>query len=152
WVAEATYRAAAEAFAWQALGPISIKGKTVAVEVYELRGRRQARGRLSTGARRSLTQFIGRGVELQRLLVAWRQVQTGHGQVVSVVGEAGLGKSRLLYEFMRQLEHDAARYVEGTCFNYGPSISYLPFLDIVRTVCGLVENDTEAAAKRQIEE
>ena len=151
WVAEATYRAAAEAFEWQSLGPMGVKGKTAEVGVYELRRRRETRGRLSIMARRSLTQFTGRDVELQRLLAAWRQAQTGHGQVVSVVGEAGLGKSRLLYEFKLQLEQEEARCVEGTCFNYGDSISYLPFLDIVRNVCGLMESDGEAAAKRQIE-
>jgi predicted ATPase len=70
--------------------------------------------------------------------------------VVSVVGEAGLGKSRLVYEFKQRLAQEQARYVEGTCFTYGDSISYLPFLEIVRTCCGLVESDAEAVAKRQI--
>ena len=151
WVAEATFRTAAEAFEWQSLGPMAVKGKTAEVGVYELRGRRETRGRLSMVARRSLTQFTGRDVELQQLMAAWRRAQSGHGQVVSVVGEAGLGKSRLLYEFKRHLEQEKARGVEGTCFNYGSSISYLPFLDIVRHVCGLTESDAEAAAKRQIE-
>jgi predicted ATPase len=71
--------------------------------------------------------------------------------VVSVIGEAGFGKSRLLYEFKQPLGQVGARYVEGTCFTYGESISYLPFLDIVRTLCGLEEDGDEAAAKRQID-
>jgi tetratricopeptide (TPR) repeat protein len=100
--------------------------------------------------RRGLTRFVGRDLELQRLLSAWHQVQQGHGHVVSVVGEAGLGKSRLLYEFKRQLEQTGTRYVEGTCFTYGGSISYLPFLAVVRALCGLEEDGAEVEAKRLI--
>jgi class 3 adenylate cyclase len=151
WVAEATYRAAGAAFVWQALGPLPVKGKAVPVAAYELRGRLASRSRFDAVARRGLTRFVGRDPELRQLLAAWGQAQQGHGQVVSVVGEAGLGKSRLLYEFKQQLGQAGARYVEGTCFTYGESISYLPFLDIVRTLCGLAEGGDEAAAKRQID-
>ena len=151
WVAEATYRVAGEAFEWQALGLMTVKGRTVPGATYELRGRRLGRSRFDTVVRRGLTQFTGRDPELEQLLRTWAQAQQGYGQVVSVVGEAGLGKSRLVYEFKQRLAQEAAHYVEGTCFTYGDSISYLPFLEIVRTCCGLVEGDTEAAAKRQIE-
>jgi class 3 adenylate cyclase len=150
WVAEATHRIAGDVFAWQSLGPKGVKGKSAQVDVYELRGRRDTRSRLPIVARRSLTQFTGRQAELAQLLAAWRDAQTGHGRVVSVVGEAGLGKSRLLYEFKHRLEGDDARYVEGTCFNYGSSISYLPFLEIVRAYCSVSEDDNEIVAKRYI--
>jgi class 3 adenylate cyclase len=150
WAADATYRAAHEAFEWQPLGPMSIKGKAAEVAVYALRGRRQSRARLRMIARRNLTRFTGRDIELERLLTAWRRAESGEGQVVSVVGEAGLGKSRLLYEFRKQLEHREVRCVEGTCFTYGDTISYLPFLDIVRSLCGLREGDSDAAVKQRI--
>lgn len=151
WVAEATYRVASEAFEWQALGSMAVKGRTNPVEVYELCGRQAVRSRFDLVARRGLTRFVGRDPELQRLLTAWGQARQGHGQMVSVLGEAGLGKSRLLYEFKQQLLQEQTRYVEGTCFTYGESISYLPFLDIVRTLCGLEEGGDESAAKRQID-
>jgi class 3 adenylate cyclase/tetratricopeptide (TPR) repeat protein len=151
WVAEATYRAAREAFAWQALGPMLVKGRTSPVEVYELRGRREVRGRFEAAVRRGLTRFVGRDAELQQLLAAWGQTQQGHGQVVSVIGEAGFGKSRLLYEFKQQVGQTGARWVEGTCFTYGESISYLPFLEVVRACCGLTAGGVEAEAKRQME-
>ena len=70
--------------------------------------------------------------------------------MVSVVGEAGLGKSRLLYEFKRRLEGDDGRCIEGTCFNYGSSISYLPFLDVVRAFCDVSDDDNDMAATRHI--
>jgi class 3 adenylate cyclase len=150
WVTEATHRAAGAAFEWQALGPMPVKGKAVPVAVYSLRGRLASRSRFDVEARRGLTRFVGRSAEFQQLLAAWGQSQQGHGQVVSVIGEAGFGKSRPLYEFKQQLGQVGARYVEGTCFTYGESISYLPFLDIVRTLCGLEEDGDETAAKRQI--
>jgi class 3 adenylate cyclase/tetratricopeptide (TPR) repeat protein len=150
WVAEATYRAAGEAFVWQALGPMLVKGKAAPVEVYELRGRHASRSRFDMVARRGLTRFVGRDPELEQLLAAWGQAQQGGGRVVSVIGEAGFGKSRLLHEFKQQLGQAGARYVEGTCFTYGDSISYLPFLDIVPAMCGLEEGGDEAAAKHQL--
>jgi class 3 adenylate cyclase len=70
WVAEATYRAAEEAFEWQALGPMPVKGKAAPVAVYDLRGRREGRSRFAAVVRRGLTQFTGRDPELQQLLVA----------------------------------------------------------------------------------
>jgi len=123
WVAEATYWAAREAFEWQVLGPMPVKGRAAPVPVYEPHGRLQVRSRFDPVVWRGLTQFTGRDSELERLLAAWGEVQQGYGRVVSVVGEAGLGKSRLVYEFKQRLEQEAARYVEGTCFTYGDGIS-----------------------------
>src|SRR5262245_35505523 len=151
WVAEATYRAAHEAFEWQPVGPIAVKGKSNEVMVYALSDRRQSRSRLPLVARRSLTAFTGREPELQRLLAAWTEAETGQGRVVSVVGEAGLGKSRLIYEFKQQLQRREERCMEGTCFTYGDTISYLPFLHVVRSLCGLVDSDSEPVAKERID-
>ena len=151
WVAEATYGLAGAAFAWHDLGPLPVKGTTDRVAVYALSGRHASRSRFDAVTRRGLTRFVGRDLELERLRDAWAQAQQGHGQVVSVVGEAGLGKSRLLYEFTQQLARQQARYIEGTCFTYGDSIAYLPFLEIVRALCALEEREPEAEAKRRIE-
>ena len=151
WVAEATYGLAGAAFAWHDLGPLPVKGTTDPVAVYALSGRHASRSRFDAVTRRGLTRFVGRDLELERLRDAWAQAQQGHGQVVSVVGEAGLGKSRLLYEFTQQLARQQARYIEGTCFTYGDSIAYLPFLEIVRALCALEEREPEAEAKRRIE-
>jgi predicted ATPase len=69
---------------------------------------------------------------------------------VSVVGEAGIGKSRLVYEFMQALMQQGSRYTEGSCFTYGEGIAYLPFLAIVRGLCGLTGGETETAATAQL--
>ena len=97
WVTEPTYRAAGEAFAWQALGPMAVKGKADDLPVYALLGLHQVRSRFEVVVQRGLTQFVGRYPELQRLLAALMQAERVEGQVVSVVGEAGIGKSRLLH-------------------------------------------------------
>jgi class 3 adenylate cyclase/tetratricopeptide (TPR) repeat protein len=150
WVAEATYRAAGATFEWQVLAPMTVKGKATPVAVYALRRGREVRSRFEAVVRRGLTQFTGRDSELERLLAAWRQAQQGQGQVVSVIGEAGLGKSRLVYEFKERLASEGAPYVEGTCFTYGDTISYLPFLGMVRALCGVAESDAESVATLQI--
>ena len=150
WVTEATYRLASATFVWKELGALPIRGRSRAVTGYELRGRQTSRSRFDAAVRQGLTRFVGRDPELQRLLEVWAQAQRGHGQVVSVMGEAGFGKSRLLYEFKQHLAQTGVHYVEGTCFTYGESMSYLPFLDIVRACCGLEELTVETDAKRRL--
>jgi hypothetical protein len=103
WVGEATYRIAREVFEWQEVGRQAVKGKVDAVPVYALHGLLLGRSRFEVVAQRGLTRFVGRYLELQQLLAAWEQMEQGTGRVVSVVGEAGIGKSRLLYEFKQWL-------------------------------------------------
>ena len=150
WVTEPTYRAAGEAFAWQVLGPMAVKGKADDLPVYALLGLHQVRSRFEVVVQRGLTQFVGRYPELQRLLAALIQAERVEGQVVSVVGEAGIGKSRLLHEFKQHLEHEDVPYVEGSCFAYGNSISYLPFIEIMKGFFGLEEREAEAEMKHRI--
>jgi predicted ATPase len=110
------------------------------------------RSRFEAQAQRGLTRFVGRDAEFHQLLAAWEAATQGHGRVVSVIGEAGLGKSRLLYEFKDRLTREGVRYLEGSCFAYGDRISYLPFLEIVKAFFGLEGIKAEADAKRQIEQ
>jgi class 3 adenylate cyclase len=83
----------------RSLGPVPVKGLADAVEVYEVTGAGPARTRLQAGAGRGLTRFVGRDAELEQLRRAQQLAGHGHGQVVAIVGEAGVGKSRLVYEF-----------------------------------------------------
>jgi transcriptional regulator with AAA-type ATPase domain/tetratricopeptide (TPR) repeat protein len=90
---------------------------------------------------RRLAIFVGRGHDLELLQGRLRSAIAGRGQVVGIVGEAGLGKSRLLHEFRQALAPDV-RYVEGRCLPYGSAIPYLPLLDILRAHCGIVDADS----------
>ena len=83
----------------KSLGPVPVKGLTGAVEIYEVTGAGRARTRFQAGARRGLTRFVGRDAELEQLRGALDRASLGHGQVVAMVGEPGVGKSRLLWEF-----------------------------------------------------
>ena len=125
-------------------------GQPAPVPVYALLCPLETRSRFEVRARQELTRFVRRAPELRRLLEAWERAEQGAGQVVSVVGEAGIGKSRLVYEFTQSLMQQGGRYIEGSCFTYGEGISYLPFLAIVRGLCGLTGSETETAVTAQL--
>jgi class 3 adenylate cyclase len=85
----------------KSLGPVSVKGLADAVEVYEVARAGPARTRLQAGGGHGLTRFVGRNAELEQLRRVQLLAGSGHGQVVAIVGQAGVGKSRLVYEFTR---------------------------------------------------
>jgi len=101
-------------------------------------------------ARRLLSHFIGRDDELAALRGPLAKMEAGHGQVVGVVGEPGIGKSRLLYEFRRSLGARQITYLEGRCLSYGASIPYLPILDLVRANCGIQDGEAPAAVAEKV--
>jgi tetratricopeptide (TPR) repeat protein len=151
WVGESTYRAARWAFAWRAVGPRTVDGLGEPLRVHELLGQATARTRFDALAQRELTRFVGRERELHELLARWEQAKLGQGQIVSITGEAGIGKTRLIYEFKRRLALEAL-VLEGSCFAYGDVIPYLPFLDILRAEFGLASPAGPAEAKARIAE
>ena len=87
-------------------------------------------------------RFVGRDNELDLLASRLKAAGQGQGQLVSLIGEAGIGKSRLLFEFRQSLAGQPVTYLEGHCFSYGSAIPYLPILEVLRAICGLVESDT----------
>lgn len=101
-------------------------------------------------SRRTLSEFIGRDDELAALRGPLAKVEAGHGQVVGVVGEPGIGKSRLVYEFRRSLCNRQVSYLEGRCLSYGGSVPYLPIVDVVRTNCGIVEADAPGVVAEKV--
>src|SRR5947209_15187837 len=97
----------------KSLGPVPVKGLANAVEVYEVTGAGPARTRLQATARHGLTRFVGRDAELEQLRHAQQLASTGHGQVAAIVGEAGVGKSRLVYEFTHSHRLHGGRALRG---------------------------------------
>jgi transcriptional regulator with AAA-type ATPase domain/tetratricopeptide (TPR) repeat protein len=87
-------------------------------------------------------RFVGRANELDLLKSRLQAAKHGQGQLVSLIGEAGIGKSRLLFEFRQSLAGQPVTYLEGHCFSYGTDIPYLPILELVRAICGVVEYDS----------
>ena len=107
------------------------------------------RERAEPGPTRRLATFVGRRHDLELLQGRLSSAVGGRGQVVGIVGEAGLGKSRLLHEFRQGLGPDV-RYVEGRCLPYGSAIPYLPLLDILRDHCGIVDTDSPRAIVEKV--
>ena len=83
---------------------------------------------------------------------AWEKVRSGSGQVVGIVGEAGVGKSRLLLEFRSRLPKDECTYLEGRCLHYGGSMPYLPILDVLKSYFDIKEDDREYIVKKKLNE
>jgi len=141
-LSEATYRLAQSYARVEPVGPLVLKGKTDPITAYRLLEVSQALAALrpSTAARR--TTFVDRQGDLAILNNFLRQVESGHRQAVGIVGEPGIGKSRLLSEFRRQLASERVTWIEGRCVSYGTAIPYLLLLDLLRSNCGILESDT----------
>jgi class 3 adenylate cyclase/tetratricopeptide (TPR) repeat protein len=114
------------------VGPVPVKGLAGAVEVYEVTGAGPARTRLQAAARRGLTRFVGRDTELEQLRRAQQLAGNGHGQVAAVVGEAGVGKSRLVYELTHSHRLQGWLVLESASVSYGKATSYLPVIDLLK--------------------
>ena len=115
-----------------ALGPIPVKGLTEPVEAFEVTGVTALRRRFQVTAARGLTRFVGRQAELDTLRQALTRAGAGHGQVVAIVGEAGVGKSRLVYEFVRSHHTQGWLVLESASASYGKATPYFPVIDLLK--------------------
>jgi class 3 adenylate cyclase len=116
-----------------ALGPVPVKGLAEPVEVFELVGTSALRRRLQVAAARGLSPFVGRQPELAALQQALEQAGAGHGQVVALVGEAGVGKSRLVYEVIHSHRTQGWLVLESASVSYGKATPYFLVLDLTHT-------------------
>jgi class 3 adenylate cyclase/tetratricopeptide (TPR) repeat protein len=123
----------------KALGAMPVRGLRDPVEVYEVTGAGVVRSRLQAAAARGLTRFVGRQPELEALQQALAQAQAGHGQVAALVGEAGVGKSRLLYEFAHSHHMQGWLVLESASVSYGKATPYFPVVDLLKRYCHLEE-------------
>jgi class 3 adenylate cyclase len=114
------------------LGSRAIKGLSETIDVYELTGASAVRSRLQASAARGLTKFVGRTEEVAQLAQALARAGTGHGQVVAVVGEPGVGKSRLYWEFTHSHRFQGWLILEASSVSYGKATPYLPIVDLLR--------------------
>ena len=141
-VSEAT-RLLAQGYARvEPVGPLILKGKAEPISAYRLLGVSHRRSGLRESTSPRTAVFVNRESELAILNNFLRQVENGHGQAVGLVGEPGIGKSRLLAEFRRQVTDGRVIWVEGRCLSYGTAIPYLLALDLLRSHCGILETDT----------
>jgi class 3 adenylate cyclase/tetratricopeptide (TPR) repeat protein len=133
-----------------ALGPIPVKGLTEPVEVFELVGASDISRRLQAAVARGLTPFVGRQTELEALRQTLARARAGHGQVVALVGEAGVGKSRLVYEGVHAPSTQGWRVLESASVSYGKATPYFPVLDLLRRYCHLDEPDDARTIRAKV--
>jgi tetratricopeptide (TPR) repeat protein len=149
-ISDGTHRLVAGYFHTRPLGEISLKGKAEPIRAWEVISARVARTRLEVEAERGLTPFVGRERELGVLLDCFDKAKAGHGQVVFVTGEPGIGKSRLLLEFRRRLR-DEATWSEGRTMSFGRSMAFHPLIDLLRRNFRIEEGDGEETIFKKIE-
>jgi predicted ATPase/class 3 adenylate cyclase len=123
------------------LGPVPVKGLPAPVEVCELVGAGPARTRLQAFAARGLTPFVGRQAELTVLHQALEQAGDGHGQVVAVIGEPAIGKTRLFYEFTHASRAQGWLLLESSSTSYGKATAYLPVIDLLKAYFQIEDRD-----------
>jgi class 3 adenylate cyclase len=133
-----------------ALGPMPVKGLTEPVEVFELTGASGIRKRLQAAVARGLTRFVGRETELEALHQALEQAGTGHGQVVAIVGEAGVGKSRLVYEFVRSHHTQGWLVLESASVSYSKATPYFPVVDLLKRYTHVEEHDDTRTIRAKV--
>jgi class 3 adenylate cyclase len=134
----------------QALGPIPVRGITEPVEVFELVGASALRRRLQAAAARGLTRFVGREAELAVLRQALDQTGAGHGQVVAVVGEAGVGKSRLVYEGIHSHHTQGRRVLESASVSYGKAAPSFPVVDLLKRYVHIEDTDEPRTVRARV--
>ena len=133
-----------------ALGPVPVKGLSDPVEVFELTGVSPLRRRLQAAAARGLTRFVGRLPEVEAVRQARQRAGTGHGQVVAVVGEAGVGKSRLVYECVHAQDTQGWRVLESASVSYGKATPYFPVIELLKRYAQIEDADDPRTRRARI--
>jgi class 3 adenylate cyclase/tetratricopeptide (TPR) repeat protein len=151
-IAEDTHKAVSGYFVTRPLGERAIKGKAEPVNTYEVVRARGLRTRLEVGAERGLTPFVGREPELSLLQERWVEARVGRGQVICLMGEAGIGKSRLLLECQRRLADEPVTWLTGRCISYGKEMAYLPIIDLLKHNFQVEEGDDDVTVSAKIEQ
>ena len=147
-VTEYTQKLVAGYFALKTLGAAEIKGVEHPLPVYEVTGVGQLRTRLQVAASRGLTRFVGRQQELQQMQSALAQAREGHGQVIGVMGEPGMGKSRLVHEFKARATGFAI--FEAYSASHGKASPYLPITELLKSYFQIQLHDDEQTRREKV--
>jgi predicted ATPase len=144
-----TYKLTEGYFAFRELGATQIKGVEAPLNIYEVLGAGPLRTRLQVAARRGLTRFVGRQSEMEQLRKALEQAKTGRGQIVGVMGEPGLGKSRLFYEF-KLLSLSGCLILEAYSVSHGKASPYLPLIELLKSYFRIEPPDDERTRREKV--
>jgi len=131
-------------------GPVPVKGLAAPIEIFELAGASPVRSRLHAAASRGLTRFVGRDAEIEALRQALGRAGEGHGQVVAVVGEPGVGKSRLVWEFTHSHRSQGWLVLETASVSYGKATTYFPVIELLRSYFGIEPRDDDRKMREKV--
>jgi hypothetical protein len=141
YITEDTFKLTEGLFRFEGLGQRVIKGKQAPVSIYRAIAPSTMRTRFDVSAERGLTPFAGRERELELLLDGLERSKAGRGQAFSITSEAGVGKSRLLYEFRKAVASEDVTFLEGRCLSYSRGVAYHPLIDILKANFDIQEGD-----------
>ena len=145
WVGPETWRCTKEEFEYRGLEPVALKGKQERIAVYELLSAEERIYKPRAGTRDISSELVGREEELAALAQRSADLVARRGGVVSVVADAGLGKSRLLAEAARAAEAAGVTWLEGRSLSIGQNLRFHPFVDMLRGWAGIGPEDGDAA-------
>ncbi|HEV3112608.1 MAG TPA: AAA family ATPase [Candidatus Binataceae bacterium] len=148
-VSEQTRKFVEGYFRFKALGPTKVKGVSEPVNVYEVTGLGPLRTRLQRAVGRGLTRFVGREPELAQMRRALELARGGHGQIVAAMGEPGVGKSRLFFEFKAVAQSDCL-VLEAYSVSHGKASAYLPVIDLLKSYFRIAAEDDERARLEKV--
>jgi predicted ATPase/class 3 adenylate cyclase/ribosomal protein L40E len=137
-------------FRFEALGEYAIKGKADTIKAYRVIAPSTRRTRFDVSAERGLTPFVGRERELELLLDGFDRCKDGRGQAFSIMAEAGVGKSRLLYEFRKAVANEDVTFQEGKCLSYSRGVAYHPVIEIVKANFDIMEGNRDSEIREKL--
>jgi len=150
YVTDDTFKITEGLFRFEALGEKHVKGKEAPVKIYRVIAPSTRRTRFDVSAERGLTPFVGRERELELLLDGLEGSKTGRGQAFSIVSEAGIGKSRLLYEFRKAVTNEDVTFLEGRCLSYSRAVAYHLYIDILKANFDIKEGDGDSEIRKKV--
>jgi len=149
-VTEETFKLSEGFFRFEALGKKAVKGKAVPVRIYRVIAPSTKKTRFDVSAERGLTRFIGRERELELLLDGFKRAKEGTGQAFSIMAEAGVGKSRLLYEFRKAVANENLTFLEGKCLSYSRAVAYHPVIGVLKSNFNIQDGDTDSEITEKV--
>jgi len=151
-VSEDTFKLTEGLFRFEGLGEKEVKGKERPIRIYRVIAPSTSRTRFDVSAERGLTPFVGRGRERELLLDAFERARRGRGQAVSIVSEAGMGKSRLLYEFRKAVLNEDITFLEGKCLSFSRATAYQPIADILKSNFDIRDGDPDNSIRSKVQQ
>jgi tetratricopeptide (TPR) repeat protein len=150
YVTENTYKLSEGFFRFESLGDKDIKGKEKPIRIYRVIAPSTRRTRFDVSAERGLTALVGRERELELMLDGFDRTKSGRGQAFSIMGEAGVGKSRLLYEFRKAVANEDITFLEGKCLSYSRGVAYHPVTDILKSNFDIREDERDSEIRAKV--